>query len=747
MIRINVDPQRTTNLMNKPSVLASAVGCALASMGAAAQELAADDGIDTVIVEATALPGESSSAKFTAPLVDTPKSVVVLPAGLLEEQGAASLVDALRNVPGITFNAGEGGQPAGDNLKIRGFDAGADVFIDGVRDGGSQTRDIFALEQIEVVKGPGSAYTGRGSTGGAVNLVTKKPQAEAFTRAQLGAGTAEQSRATLDGNYVFGDSAAFRVNALVQDGNMPGREAVSLAHRGFAPSLALGVDAPTRVDLSYYYYTTDDIPDYSIPYGRNADDTAAEGEPALVDRADFYGLLDRDFQRTGASIGSVGIEHRIGPNLRVRNASRRGVTSNDYIVTNPDDSRGNVPNGFVLRNTKSRNSETTTTANQTDLIGHFGLGRTRHSFVAGLELSREEMANRNYVVETTFSGNAVTSFDDSCSAPGAVGAASSYNCTTLADPNPFDPWTGSITPAPSATLAKTDTQSVYFLDTVDLREHWSVNLGLRYDDYSTQQWSGPADSPVQLGNDSAFLNHQLGLVFKPAANSTLYISTGTSSNPSGNTLGDGTENIAASQEDLTPERNRTYELGTKWQLGGGRVGVTSALFHTVKSNARVAVEPGRGAAQQTIGAQTVDGFELGVTGAVTRRLHLVANVTLLKSEITDDGPIETNEGNEFPNTPRRSASLWATYAFGQRATVGGGATFVDKRYGNTANTVWVPAYTTYDAMAAVELSDRLGLRLNLKNLTDEVYFTRPYAAHYAAIGAGRSAVVSVDLRF
>ena len=230
---------------------------------------------------------------------------------LIAETGSTSLVDALRTVPGITFNAGEGGQPAGDNLKIRGFDAGSDVFIDGVRDAGSQTRDVFALEQIEVIKGPGSTYTGRGSTGGSVNLVTKKPRDEQFMNASLGAGTDSYGRAALDANYRFGDSVGFRLNLLAQDYDVPGRNSVSNSHWGIAPSLAFGIGEDTRFNLDLYRYETDDIPDYSIPYSRNAANTAPAGEPVDVDRENFYGLLNRDFQQSGADIRTFQFSHMI----------------------------------------------------------------------------------------------------------------------------------------------------------------------------------------------------------------------------------------------------------------------------------------------------------------------------------------------------------------------------------------------------------------------------------------------------
>jgi catecholate siderophore receptor len=357
------------------------------------------------------------------------------------------------------------------------------------------------------------------------------------------------------------------------------------------------------------------------------------------------------------------------------------------------------------------------------------------------------MYNRNYSVEALFNANAVTAFANSCSAPGAVGAASNYNCTTLASPNPHDPWSGTIAPSGSATLAEADTRSVYAFDTLGFNEQWSLNVGVRYDDYETRQWSGAVDAPTRLDNTADFVNHQLGLVYKPVANGSLYLSTATSSNPSGNTLGDGTENLGSSNADLEPERNRSHELGVKWALLDDRLQVTSALFRTEKTNARVSIEPGRGGAQENLGTQEVDGFEVGAVGNIGSAWQVLASYTYLDSVIGDDGPIGANDGNEFPNTPRNSASLWTSYAFDRGVTVGAGANYVDQRFGDADNSIWAPSYITYDAMASFPVGQHTSLQLNLQNLTDEVYFVRPYQAHYASIGPARSAVLSVNLEF
>jgi catecholate siderophore receptor len=729
----------------RQSALATAIGLTLSAASAFAQDRTPPaPGEEDVLVRGQRLPTGVSSSKFTAPIIDTPKSITVISQSLIAETGSTSLVDALRTVPGITFNAGEGGQPAGDSLKIRGFDAGADVFIDGIRDAGSQTRDVFALEQIEVIKGPGSAYSGRGSSGGSVNLATKKPGEESFVTTNVGAGTDNYARVAVDTNFSFGDSGGFRLNLLAQDSDVPGRTAVTTSRAGIAPSLAFGIGEPTRVNLDFYRYETDDIPDYSIPYARNATNTAPEGEPVDVDRASFYGLVNRDFQQTGADVRTLQVAHDLEGGITFSNTLRYGRTTNDYIVTNPDDGRGNVPNGFLLRSPKSRNSVTTTYANVTDFSGQKATGTIGHSFAFGVEISREEMFNQPYVVATNFAGNAVTAFLSSCSAPGAVGATSSYNCTTLDNPNPYDPWMGAISPSASTTDVDTDTASVYAFDTLDFGTRWALNLGVRYDDYDTVQDSFTGTTPVRLENQSDFWNYQAGIVRTVAENGRVYVSTGTSSNPSGNTLGDGTENIAVTNQDLEPERDRTYEIGTKWAFRNERMSLTSAIFSIETENARAAVS---GGVQATIGDERVEGFELGLSGQINDRWEMFGSYAFLDSEIVDDGPVVTNDGNEFPNTPRNSFSLWTTFTLTQRFTIGGGASYVDARFGNVANTVSIPEYWRYDAMAALQVGGRINLQLNVQNLTDEVYYVRPYQSHYAALGPARSAVISASLDF
>ncbi|WP_455285832.1 TonB-dependent receptor [Cupriavidus necator] len=690
----------------------------------------------------------AQSSKFTAPLLDTPKTVTVVPAAVVQQTGSASLQDALRTTPGITFGAGEGGNPIGDRPFIRGFDSMSSIYVDGVRDTASQNRDTFNIESIEVIKGSSSAYGGKGSAGGMINIVSKLPTAENFVQGSVGVGTDSYFRTTADGNYLLNDNTAVRLNALGYTANVPGRNEVDQNSWGFAPSVTFGMQSATQATLSYYHLQGNGMPDYSIPYSRPASQStkANPSQPVNVNRDNFYGLTARDFRKTQSDIATATIQHDFRNGLVFRNTSRWGRATNDYVVTNPDDSRGNVPRGFVLRNTKNRDSSTETLTNQTDLSAKFDTGSFKHSLLFGIEFSRDDTNNTPYNV---VSANPAAS-GTTCNAS----LLASFDCTTLANPNPNDPWRGSITKMPFTANTITNTRSVYLFDTVEISKQWMVNGGIRYDSYDTHTSAnaythpntGAAVAQVDIRNKSNFLNYQAGVVYKPVEYGSIYVSYGTSSTPPGSTNGDGADNITAAQRNLEPETARSLEIGTKWDLLARRLSLTGAIFQIEKNNARVAID-----ANTTVnaGKQRVKGFELGFAGNLTDKWGVFGGYTYLNSELVDNGPQAVNaanNGNQFPNTPKSSFSLWTTYQVLPALTIGGGAYYVDKVYANAANSLYVPSYLRFDLMAAYRVNKNLSLQLNVQNLFDKTYYTKAHN-HYGALGAGRFGMMTANLRF
>ena len=676
---------------------------------------------------------EPNAPKYVAPLIDTPRSVTVVTEEVLQETGATSLADALRTVPGITMAMGEGGAPLADRPFIRGAESTAGILVDGLRDSSSQTRDTFNLEQIEVVRGASGPLAGRGAAGGSLNLVTKTPKAEDFISGAIGVGNADYLRGTLDVNEAINENLAVRLNVLGHDSEIAGRDGVYDDRWGIAPSIAWGLNGPTKVTASYIHYESDGIVDYGVPLD------LVTGKPVEgIDLDNFYGLLNRDFNESQLDSGQVEVSHDFNDNLRLRNITRIMTSSLAYIASNPDDSQGNVANGLVYRNPKTTNSETDTFTNQTDLQAWFNTGTLAHSLSTGLEFTSEETDRATYSVDTTAPGG-VDIPRGGCDQFGA-GAASGYNCTDLYNPNPNDPWAGSYTlNDPTNTTA--DTIGVYVFDSITVSDKWIVNLGLRADDFETETSTG-------LSNSETIVSYQAGVVYKPVYNTSVYASFATAATPSGSTIGDGGDNISATTEDLSPEKNRNYEIGVKWEPGAGDIALTAAIFRNEIIDGHVPIEAGRGAPQQAIGEQRVDGIELSAAGNITPDWGVFAGYSFLDSEIVDAGPINTDQvGNKMPNTPEHSFTLWTTYDVLENAQIGGGASYMSERFGNTANTKSVDDYWRFDAMASYDFTDNIAFQLNVNNVFDERYFERVYATHMATVAAGRTVIGSLQFKY
>ncbi|WP_205297647.1 TonB-dependent siderophore receptor [Pantoea sp. Cy-639] len=751
--------------MSSPRLLVSAIGMAITATSAYAADPVASN---AVTLDATSINGKAeqastdykvekaSSQKYTAPLVDTPRSVTVIPQQVIKDTNALNLQDALRTVPGITMGAGEGGNPTGDRPFIRGFDAQSDTYVDGIRDTGAQSREIFNLEQIEVSKGPNSAFGGRGSAGGSLNLVSKQAKAGNFTNGGFTYGSDQTRRYTLDTNQEFLDgNAAFRLNLLSHDNNVAGRDNVDASRWGIAPSLTFGLNGPTRLTVSHYHLESDDTPDSGIPYAKSADRSKHNPDkPVNVSRGTYYGLENRDFQKSRVDTSTITFEHDFNENLSVRNTTRYGTSHIDYIWTQPDDSQGNINNGSVWRRNNNRIGTTTTAINQTDLFGEFYLGGLRNAFSTGVEFSREDSTRDGYTIDTK---TGLGAQNNRCT-PSLIGAPSGYNCTSLTNPNAHDPWNGSITRNYKPLNTVGTTKAIYGFDTIDLNEQWQVNLGARFDSFETSVKDHSKSPSAKRSDTSNFWNWQAGVVWKPLPNGSIYASYATSATPPGSMLDNGDTSNAvddfALSNNLKPEETTNYEIGTKWDLLDERLSLTAAIFRTDKDNTRVLVS---NQTYDNAGQSRVDGVELSASGKLTDKWQVFAGYSYLDSELVKagrsgrngvvNGAAVSNDGNVMPNTPRNSFSFWSTYQILPKATIGGGAFYVDKVYGDVGNTVYVPDYWRYDAMASYRLNKNVDFQLNVQNVFDKKYFDKAYAAHYASQAAGRTVLFSTNFHF
>ena len=742
-----------TFIKTRKKIVSSAIVSSLSMVAASAMAEEQVIQLETIHQEVKAEPApsfkvnQSANSKFVAPLLDTPKSVSVISKQLIEDTQVTTLSDALRTVPGITLGAGEGGNPNGDRPFIRGYNSESSMYVDGVRNATSQNREMFAVEQVEVTKGSASAMGGAGTTGGSINMISKVAKAGDFLEGSVAGGTDNYQRITLDGNKDFGNGIAARVAVMGHHNEKAGQKnGAEYKRAGIAPSIVFGLDTPTRATLSYYYLKSDDTPDSGVPYKYDAAKKATIGKPVDVKQGIYYGLLSRDFQKQENQIGTIKLEHDLTDNLTLSNTAVYSTAKNDYLWTQPDDSKGNVLNDKVWRRINSRITDTNIFTDQLALTGKFNTGAFKHSFNIGAEYSDQKSDKGNYLTSYPgYPGTTTGGFNSDC-------AISDAWCTSLTNPDSRNQWLGSSAANKNLTTTTTETTSVYLLDNIEFSPQWLLDLGLRWDKFDTKQTTNATGDSIE--NNTDFLTYQAGLIFKPVESGSIYASYATSANPVGVDGGDGSEAIGQAYMELDPEESRTFEIGTKWDVLNERLSLTAAVFRTEKQNTRIQLD----AATYTNGGETqVDGLELGVNGQITDKWAVSAGYTYLDSETVNPGPSCNRQGvctpdnpakgKQMQNVPKNSATLWTTYAVTPALTLGAGAVAMDKVYGDAANTKWVPGYVRYDAMARYNVNENVDLQLNVNNLSDERYFTKAYASHYATEAEGRSAVLAVNFKY
>ncbi|HEX7374779.1 MAG TPA: TonB-dependent siderophore receptor [Steroidobacteraceae bacterium] len=638
-------------------------------------------------------PTTTRIGRFEQALIDIPQSVTVLTAPLLEDRGVDSLEDALRNVASLTFNAGEGGR-IGDNITLRGYSIVGDLFLDGMRDIAQYNREVFNLEQVEVLRGSASMLFGRGSTGGVVNQVSRQPERRDFANLGVTFGSFDYYRGTIDYNQALGDTAALRINAMGTDSDSF-RSTVQQERWGVAPSLALGLGTNDTWTLSYYRLEDDNIPDYGVPY--------FEGRPLDVPNDRFYGLGNADYERNATGISTIVYQHRFDADTALRTVLRHGDYSRDLWATAPRLAAGTTAitdDTVINRQRQARGGEEQTWTSQTDFTTKFAALGMRHELLAGVELVREDAQRWNYA--TTVANPA----------------------TTVGHPDPFP----NLPPEYFADVTRVspmsysaDTVGIYLQDVVALTAHWKVLAGARYDDFSADY-----ERPLPQGNLSRtdrVLSWRTGVMYQPTPAQSWYVSYGTSFNPSGElyALDDRSSNTP-------PEKSRNAEVGVKWDLVDGMLSVRTALARSEKTDERN-TDLSMPDVYLLSGRRHTDSFEVEVVGRPIGRLEVFGAASLMWANIDEASGQQAGSLDKVPvNTPDYTASLWATWRLGRHWTAGGGVDAVGSRYANAGNTIEVPGYTRFDAMVSYT-ADRLSVQLNALNLTDVTYYEGVYQGH------------------
>jgi catecholate siderophore receptor len=696
--------------------------------------------IDSESVDVTAGLPRVASPRYPTSVTETPQTLQVIPRATIEQQGAFSLGDVLRNVPGITLQAGEGGgasNTAGEAFNMRGFNANNSMFVDGVRDDGLIARDTFNLEQVEVFLGPTGTDVGRGTGAGYVNMVTKAPRPSSGYGGTLAYGTKNQTRATVDLNVAvpIGEDgswlsrSAVRLNGLFQDGGVAGRDEVENERRALAPSLSMGLGTATRVTVSGQFMRQDNVPDYGLPGAAHPDGPLVVGganASGPVDQTNFYGTPAADYDDVSQDSYLGKVEHDVRSGLTLRNQIRYNRTHREALISTAVNPAAYNPATETVTITRQANErENEILSNQTSASIRVLRGNLTHEIDAGVEFLAEDQY-----------------------APAFAGMGTRDPISIYA-PNPNAPIVGfDLVPSGAYTKGGTDTIAGYLFDTVNVGR-LQFSGGLRLDRYDTTYDSMATTGVLtSIDADGTVWSGKAGVLYRLHPLGNVYASVGRAVTPPGTanfTLSAAENN--ANNPNVDPQISINYEVGTKWDLFERRLSASLATFLTKNSNVIYTVDATT--VPPTFNQddrQKVTGVALGLVGRIKDDWDVMFNMTVMNSENQSQNPAVA--GRWLTLTPETSGSVWTTYRTPINLRIGGGLRYQGDSYVNAGNTIVLPSATVFDAMAEYPLRAALVLRLNVYNLTDERYIRsiNNNGGRYNP-GATRSALVSLAFNF
>ncbi|WP_407160034.1 TonB-dependent receptor [Bradyrhizobium sp. STM 3557] len=678
-----------------------------------------------------------ASGKFPEPLLNTPKTITVMSKEVLEDKHATALKEIGRSTAGVTLGSGEGGNAFGDRFFIRGFDARNDVFIDGIRDPAVSIRENFFTEQIEILRGPASAYVGRGTAGGAINIVTKQARDTNFQRMDTEFGTDREKRVTLDVNQVISPTFSVRTGGLFQDADVAGRNFVTDDRWGAFLSTKWTPIDDLKVTTNYVHTDLSGYPDFGVPYYKQGNVPVTS---AGIPRETWYGFLNRDFQTARQDFGTATAEYNVNDAITLSSKLRGEHSVLNYIGTLPQNPVTTNPNPLRWTTTASAQSRYQTVdlwANQNDATFKLDLGGVKHTAVVGTEFSDERISIDRYT------GLASELFGGGSTSNGAVSGVNLYSAQYTWIPFSTIP---SLTGNP--TRYDVDTKSVYVMDTANWRDTIILNGGVRYDDYGMKA----ANNTASKSFDSELVNYNVGLVYKPMPIGSLYAAYATSANPFGSELdATGTDYGGVPPNTLLtlgPERNKAAEVGTKWELADRHLLVSGALFQTTKDNAR---ETNAAGILTSNAAYRIQGIDIEAEGKITDRWSVFGGLVLMQSKVTQSN-IASNLGLQLANVAHQSFSLLSKYKLDDGWEIGGQAVYRSKVYGGTfaANTGnELPSYWRFDAFVEKQIDKNWKMKLYAQNLTNKLYYDTLYrsAVPFVAVAPGRAFYIVTTAKF
>ncbi|AWT49284.1 hypothetical protein DLE54_06990 [Psychrobacter sp. YP14] len=712
--------------------------------------------------------------KYTRPLVEVPQTVTVLGDRLIEEQKAGSLIDALRNTPGITMQMGENANSTeGDAISMRGFSGNSLFLVDGVRQVGAVNRDTFNVESIEVTKGLAGAEIGRGATGGAINIITKKPKSYEDYKTEVSIDTEGKTRAVADLNRPLNDDFNGRLNLMFEKGDAVKRDEVDVKQYGIAPSITWNNGGATRVTASaemlrsrntpetgipsigmdgYFYgrtdYTVDDFDFSEFDYSRvnastpeevvaelNAANAARNAAPKVNDK-NYYGMSS-DFEDIDSDVYSVFVEHDFDDDIHLTNTTRYSKTTMDrrssapYIPFNTPINirRGtnklevydklvdlnvdkNDPSTWRISAIRQGvDRENTTLANMTNInILDFKTGALSHDISTGVEFIKEEQKNN-----------------------GLTYSSLANNFPSLYQPNPSEPQEPTVSNGVK-TNGETKTVAAYLFDTIALNEQWDVMLGGRVDKYKTDFVTRrPDGNSSKLKDDGTLYSYKSALVFKPTKQSSIYASYGRTETPPGSenftfgTTGRDAANPNANPI-FDPQKTKSWEIGSKWNVLNERLLLGLAYYHTTHEDELAELDENRNYVQ--FGERQIKGLEFSAQGEITPDWRVNLGIQTMDTDIKKgsvSGPGAVGASSRW--SPELTGTLWTSYDYNDKLTLGGGVRYVDEQKREADPNVdlsqvsmpVIPDYWAFDLFASYRFNDAFSADLNINNVFDKDY--------------------------
>lgn len=663
-----------------------------------------------------------SATRTNTPLIDVPQSVNVVSVKQIEDQAANSIGDAIRYVPGVFSAQGEGNR---ETLVFRGNSTTGDFFVDGTRDDVQTYRDLYNIERLEIFKGPNAMIFGRGGIGGLVNRVTKVADWQLTRSFRIEGGSYDFVRAQFDLGAPLGEAFAARITGVYQDSGSY-RDGVDYNRWGINPTVSIRLGPDTIVQAGYEHFEDERIADRGIPARFGASATNMVG-PLRTPRGQFFGDPGDSPTGTKTDAGTLFVEHSFSDTVKLRNRTRYADYDKYYQNVFPNavnQAETTVSIGAYRAFSKRRNL-----INQTDFNAEFDTGAIKHTLLIGAEFARQESEN---VREEGFFPNGTSSLTVPISQSNFDTALTWRQIASSGD-----------------TSGVTKIAAGYIQDQIEFSPAIQFVIGARYEHVKTEVTDRrtvgfPANQQRDFAATDNLWSPRAGLIFKPAGNASIYLGYSRTYLPRG---GDQFTSLTVNNQNLAPEKYQNYEIGAKWDILP-TFNVQAAIFQLDRDNVLALSDPNNSASPTVpIGRQRTRGVELSAAGNITRQLSMVAAYTYSDGTFLDNVSGTVKAGNQLPNMPKHSASLWTR--FDPTPDFGGaiGVIYQGRRYAATDNFVALPGYTRVDGALYYNLSEALGVQLNVENLFDKHYYLFAHSNNNITPGSPRAFKLSLNARF